>query len=363
MVGESTAPVYRADPYAEDSTVKSARLLEEMNALTAFHAERCPAYRRILFAAFQGKMTVTRLEDVPWLPVRLFKELELRSQPPELIVKILTSSGTSGQRPSRICLDKDTASAQAQALVRIFRSFVGVKRLPMLIVDHAGVVKDRNSFSARGAGIIGFSQFGADQTYALLSEAMQPDWQALDAFIARHQGEKILLFGFTFVVWQHLLRAAEREGRRLDFGDSILIHGGGWKKLEENKVSNSEFKERIRHTLGVRSIHNYYGMVEQTGSIFIDCEEGYFHAADCCEILIRHPRTLEIQPVGAAGLIASMSTIPRSYPGHVLLTEDLGVIHGVDNCRCGRRGAYFSVLGRLPSAELRGCSDTLQTSR
>ena len=363
MVAESTASVYSGDPYAEDFAVKSARLLEEMNALTTFHAERCPAYRRILFAAFQGKTAFTCLEDVPWIPVRLFKELELRSQPPELIVKILTSSGTTGQRPSRIFLDKDTASSQAQALVRIVRSFVGVKRLPMLIVDHPGVVNDRNSFSARGAGILGFSQFGTDQTYAMLSEALQPDWQALYAFIARHQGEKILLFGFTFVVWQHLLRAAEMEGRRLDFGDSILIHGGGWKKLEENKVSNSEFKERIRHTLGVRSIHNYYGMVEQTGSIFIECEEGYFHASDYSEILIRHPRTLEIQPVGVPGLIVSMSTIPRSYPGHVLLTEDLGVVHGVDNCQCGRRGACFSVLGRLPSAELRGCSDTLQTSR
>lgn len=361
MVAESTATVYRADPYAEDFAVKSARLIEEMNALTAFHAERCPAYRRILSAAFQGKTAVTRMEDVPWLPVRLFKELDLQSQPPELIVKILTSSGTSGQRPSRIYLDKETASTQVQALLRIVRSFIGVKRLPMLIVDHPGVVKDRNSFSARGAGILGFSQFGADHTYALLSETMQPDWQALDAFISRHRSEKMLLFGFTFVVWQHLLRAAEMEGRRLDFGDSILIHGGGWKKLEENKVSNSEFKERMRCTLGIRTIHNYYGMVEQTGSIFIECEDGYFHASDCSEILIRHPRTLEVQPVGVIGLIASMSTIPRSYPGHVLLTEDLGVVHGVDNCRCGRKGAYFSVLGRLPSAELRGCSDTLQT--
>lgn len=363
MVAESAASLYRGDPYTEDFAVKSVRLLEEMNALTAFHAERCPAYRRILFAAFQGKTTFACLEDVPWLPVRLFKELELRSQPPELIVKILTSSGTTGQRPSRIFLDKDTASSQAQALVRIVRSFMGVKRLPMLIVDHPGVVKDRNSFSARGAAILGFSQFGADQTYAMLSETMQPDWQALDAFIARHQGEKILLFGFTFIVWQHLLQAAQLEGRRLDFGDGVLIHGGGWKKLEENKVPNSEFKERIRQTLGVRSIHNYYGMVEQSGSIFVECEEGYFHASDYSEILIRHPRTLKIQPVGVPGLIETMSTIPRSYPGHVLLTEDLGVIHGVDNCRCGRRGAYFSVPGRLPSAELRGCSDTLQTLR
>lgn len=360
MTAEPTVSAYRENPYAEDSVEKAARILDEMNALTTFHADRCPAYHRILCAAFQGKTRFARLADLPALPVRLFKELELRSQPSERIIRTLTSSGTSGQRPSRIFLDKDTASSQVHALVRIVRSFVGAKRLPMIILDHRGVVKDASSFSARGAGILGFSQFGTDHSYALLSESMQPDWQALEAFMARHQGERILLFGFTFILWQHLLRAAEEDGRRLDFGDSILIHGGGWKKLEESKVSTSEFKQRLRHTLGIRSIHNYYGMVEQTGSIFMECEEGYFHASDYSEIIVRHPRTLEAQPRGVPGLIVSMSTIPRSYPGHVLLTEDLGIVHGADGCRCARRGTYFSVLGRLASAELRGCSDTHQ---
>ena len=40
-----------------------------------------------------------------------------------------------------------------------------------------------------------------------------------------------------------------------------------------------------------------------------------------------------------------------------ILTEDMGIIHGIDNCKCGKKGKYFTVLGRVPSAELRGCSD------
>jgi Acyl-protein synthetase, LuxE len=357
-----SAPLCRENPYAEEPAEKSLRVLREMNDLTAFHAARCLPYRRILDAAFQGRTEFDRLADLPPIPVRLFKELELRSQPPGLIVKTLTSSGTSGQRPSRIFLDKTTASAQTHALVRIVRSFLGQKRLPMLILDHPGVVKDTSLFSARGAGILGFSQFGADHTYALVSDTMQPDWHSIDAFLGRHHDERILLFGFTFILWQHLLRAAENEGRRLDFGDSILIHGGGWKKLEQSKVSPAEFKERLRHTLGIRHIHNYYGMVEQTGSIFMECEEGYFHVSDYSELIVRDARTLQAQPQGTPGLIECLSTIPRSYPGHVLLTEDLGVIAGLDDCRCGRRGTFFSILGRLPSAELRGCSDTHQTA-
>jgi len=50
--------------------------------------------------------------------------------------------------------------------------------------------------------------------------------------------------------------------------------------------------------------------------------------------------------------------LPISYPGHSILTEDIGTIIGVDNCLCGRMGKYFKINGRLKNAELRGCSDT-----
>jgi hypothetical protein len=348
-------------PYSEDAPSKRTRLLAELNDLTAFHAEQCLPYRRILQAAFSGQTRFDRLSDLPALPVRLFKEIDLVSRQREDIVKVLTSSGTSGQRPSRIFLDKETASDQARALVRIVRSYLGSKRLPMLILDHPGVIKERDAFSARGAGIIGFSQFGYDHTYALQTGSLVADWAAIEGFLEKHRDERILLFGFTFILWQHLVRTAESEGRRLDPTDSVLIHGGGWKKLEEAKVSNEEFKRRVRESLGCESIYNYYGMVEQTGSIYMECEAGFFHCPDYSEILIRDPRSLEAQEPGRPGLIESLSTIPRSYPGHVLLTEDLGTVHGVDTCSCSRQGTYFSVAGRLPNAELRGCSDTHTT--
>ncbi|HEU0369700.1 MAG TPA: hypothetical protein VFR42_10840, partial [Candidatus Acidoferrum sp.] len=225
-----------------------------------------------------------------------------------------------------------------------------------------GVLKDRSAFSARAAGILGFSQFGSGHTYVLRDETLEADWNKIDQFLDRHRGERILLFGFTFLVWRNLLRAAEESGKRLKFENSVLIHGGGWKLLSDQKVSNDEFKRRLRKSLGIQAIYNYYGMVEQTGSICMECEAGYFHPADYSEILIREPRTLREQEAGIPGLIETLSTIPRSYPGHVLLTEDLGIVHGTDGCSCSRRGTYFTVLGRLASAELRGCSDTQQAA-
>jgi hypothetical protein len=65
-----------------------------------------------------------------------------------------------------------------------------------------------------------------------------------------------------------------------------------------------------------------------------------------------------VQPVGQPGLIQVISALPKSYPGHSLLTEDIGVLEGVDDSPEGWKGKYFRILGRAKKAELRGCSDT-----
>ena len=57
------------------------------------------------------------------------------------------------------------------------------------------------------------------------------------------------------------------------------------------------------------------------------------------------------------GLIQLLSLLPTSYPGHNILTEDIGEIFGEDNCKCGLKGKYFLVHGRAKEAEVRGCSD------
>ena len=99
-------------------------------------------------------------------------------------------------------------------------------------------------------------------------------------------------------------------------------------------------------------------MVEQTGSIFFECEHGKLHTPNFADIIIRDPITFEPLPFNSKGLIQLISLLPSSYPGHSILTEDLGTIHGEDNCPCGRMGKYFEVHGRIKNAEIRGCSDT-----
>jgi hypothetical protein len=345
------------DCYGLDRATKQGVLLERLNVLTSLHRQNCPAYDRLLRAVDYPAGPVDRLEDFFPLPVRLFKERDLRSCAPGEIIKTMVSSGTTSQRVSKIFLDRVTAGYQTRALVRIINHFLGRQRLPMLIVDTRATVENRKLFSARGAGILGFSTFGRDHCY-LLDDKMAIDFAALDRFQEKHRDETIFIFGFTFMVWQYLYTPLLESGRRLHLENSILIHSGGWKKLVEQAVDNETFKKSIRQQTGIGRIHNFYGMVEQVGSIFMECEQGHLHAPIFSDIIIRDSFSHQPLPFGREGLVQVLSVLPHSYPGHSLLTEDLGIILGEDDCPCGKKGKYFSISGRLPRAELRGCSDT-----
>jgi len=334
---------------------RETRLLPIMRALTAHHREACVEYRRIVDAMYPANGPVDDLSQVPFLPVGIFKQRQLRSVPEVEVFKTITSSGTTGQVPSRVDVDRQTANRQTQALTRILKSVLGEGRRPMLIIDSEEAVAGSDSRSARAAGIVGLMPMGRKHTF-LLDAGMQPVKETLARFLAEHEGESLLLFGFTFMVWKYLLE--EFQGRDIDLSSATLLHSGGWKHLEDERVDNARFRSMLGEAFGLRDIVNFYGMAEQVGSIFVEGSDQLLHPSIFAEVIIRDPVTLEVQPDGSPGLVQVMSVVPTSYPGHSILTEDLGVIETVDDADVGFGGKAFRVLGRIPKSELRGCSDT-----
>lgn len=349
-----------AGVFGQDQAAREASLLPQLVELTEHHRRACPEYGRILAATghHPEPARYASVADLPWLPVRLFKHHDLRSVPEQDVFKVLTSSGTTGD-VSRIYLDRAAAAAQQRMLAATLQTVIGPRRLPMLLVDTKSLFANRASFSARGAGVLGLMNFGRDHTF-VLDEADRPDVAALEGFLSRHGGEPFLIFGFTFMAWLYLYEVARSRG--LDLSQGILIHSGGWKKLTDRAVDNATFRRRFTEDTGLTRIHNFYGMVEQIGTVYLEGPDGDgLYCPDFADVIIRDPQTWAEAPLGTPGLVEVVSTLPRSYPGHVLLTEDLGVIHGVDDGTWP--GKRFSILGRLPRAEARGCSDTFAGDR
>ena len=196
----------------------------------------------------------------------------------------------------------------------------------------------------------------SSHTY-LLDDDNNIKYHDLDVFLKKYSKETFLIFGFTSLVFEHLIKKFSKKNFDFSLSNAILLHGGGWKKMEKNKIDNKKFKFQLNQKFNLEKIYNYYGLVEQTGSIFIESNEcGYFHTSVYSDILIRN-NNFEIARKGKRGLIQLFSLLPSSYPGHNILTEDIGEIVGEDNCKCGKKGKYFLVHGRAKEAEIRGCSD------
>ena len=350
--------LFKVDPYCFESKKKKELLCDILDDLTNYHIDNCDEYRKIMNAVKYDRTKKHSLEELPFLPVRIFKEYNLHSVLDEQVSTTMTSSGTSGQQVSKIFLDKETSLNQKKALSHIISSYIGSKRLPLLIIDSKNTLKDRKLFGARGAGILGFSILGCDVTYALNSD-MNLDIDVIKDFLDRHEGEDKLIFGYTFIVWQHFYLKLKEEKIKLDFGrNSKLFHIGGWKKLQELAVDDRVYRNSLKEQCSIEFVHNYYGMAEQLGSVYVQCEYGHMHASNFSDVIIRNPIDWSEQPNGKEGLVELVSVLPKSYPGHIILTEDLGVVEGEDDCPCGRKGKYFKILGRVKNAEIRGCSDT-----
>ena len=334
---------------------REARLVARLRELTVHHVDRCPSYANIVRTVFPQWDRPDRdptLADLPYVPVGLFKRRDLKSVPEDEVFKVVTSSGTTGQ-PSRVFLDRDTAQIQARTLSAIMTHVLGKQRRPMLVVDTDAILRNPAGHTARAAGVLGMMNLGRKHVF-LLDADMAERADRLAEFVADYEGEDLLIFGFTFMVWQHLQQRFGSDG--IDLSRATLVHSGGWKTMEAERVGNPEFRQALGEAFGLRHIVNFYGMAEQVGSVFVEGDDGYLHPCREADVLIRHPSTLKVVPDGEVGLIQVLSTLPTSYPGHSILTEDIGVIHATDEDPLG--GKAFQVLGRSRRSELRGCSDT-----
>lgn len=348
---------FEKEPYSLCKEEKTEMLTAELKELTEHHKKCCREYSSILTAMGYSSDSVSTYYDLPFIPVRVFKEMELLSIERKAVFKTMTSSGTTGQAVSKIFVDKNTAANQQKTLIKILTSFTGKERLPMLIIDSPAVIKNREMFSARGAAILGLSMLAREKTF-VLNDDMSINMDVFNEFVEKNKGKKFLIFGFTFMVWQHFYNEMVNKNLFFAFKDSWLITGGGWKKLVSASISRDDFKQKITEQFGIVNFLDHYGMVEQTGSIYAECPCGYMHTSIYSDVIVRKATDFSVCEKGEEGIIQLVSVLPRSYPGHSILTEDQGIILGEDDCPCGRKGKYFKLTGRIRKAELRGCSDT-----
>nr|MDO8110718.1 acyl-protein synthetase [Candidatus Sigynarchaeota archaeon] len=306
--------------------------------------------------------------DIPPIPVSMFKKFELKTCPGDQVTRVLNSSATTSGIPSKIFINKETSFRQSKGLIAILKNFIGSARRPVLVIDTESINKNEaETLSARGAAVRGISNFGSKIVYVMDEKngELYLNIEKLKDFMKAYAGQEILASGFTYIIWTRFVNQVQDAGIKLDFPAMKLVHSGGWKKLAARAVTKDAFSTKLADIFSTKpgNIIDFYGMVEQLGVVFLDCEAGYKHAPNFADVIIRDVYTMQENSIGKPGLIEIASIIPSSYPGQAIITEDVGEIVGIDNCACGRKGKYFVFRSRVERTETRGCGDTFAERR
>lgn len=346
-----------------------ARLLAVLRLELGYAAERSSQLRRYLDDWPVDYRVAARIAELPYLPVGAFKaNPPLSLVAPESIVRTLASSATTGQMPSRVVLDAPTSKRMVKGVAAIISDFIGPKRRPYLVIDTPQTLAGQGGeLGARGAAIQGLRPFATDIVCCLKADAagaLEIDEDRLFDFVARWGKSEVLVYGFTYVVWQHFVLPLRAKGIALDLPNLRLLHSGGWKRLLDQAVTREAFAGGVAGVFGCdpARVLDFYGMVENVGIIYPDCEQGNKHAPAFGAVIVRDPLTLQPVEAGRQGLVQVCSVLPSSFPGFLVLTDDIAEVIRYDGCECGRRGICFRFVKRVPKTEVRGCGN-VETTR
>jgi hypothetical protein len=349
--------LFGGDPFSsskEDEELFWAAMQTELE----HHIRLNRAYDKFLSSS--GWRKTDGIDRLPAIPVSAFKYAPELTRVTQENGFTLASSGTSGRR-SQIFVDPETSRRQKVALNSVVRNFLGPERRHVVVFDVNPA--DSGAIGARQAAVVGYVRsslstvFLAEEVDGALS--LKPGWAEE---LASSHDEPVLIVGFTYVIYQMLQQA--------DFGENAtglpegtkILHIGGWKKLQDQSISQENFKSFLTDKLGVpgKDIHDVYGFTELMGVNFFECAFGWKHAPKWVRVRAKSQRDLASLEYGEEGLLEFTSPIAHSYAGLKILTDDVGIVQSSSvDCGCGRSGQRILVTGRRTRAEIRGCGDIL----
>jgi hypothetical protein len=364
----STSALLDVPPYSLPPAERHDALLALLKRELDYACSRSPEFHNYVRHWPVGFHSAGSIASLPYLPVGA-----LKANPPlslteaSEITRTLTSSATSGQQPSQVVLDAATSRRMTKGISAIIRDFIGPARRPYLVIDTSENLHRQPELGARGAAIQALVPFATKIVCCLREDSegsIGPDLKTLQACADKWKDTEVLVYGFTHVIWTRLVLPLRQMGIGLVMPNVHVLHSGGWKRLEQQSVSKEIFVQGVSSVFGCSAdrVIDYYGMVENVGVVYPDCEYGHKHVPAFADVIIRDPLTLVPVPAGQTGLIQVCSVLPTSFPGFLLLTEDMAELVGQDGCACGRRGTYFRNIQRVPKAEVRGCGN-VETAR
>ena len=289
-------------------------------------------YRSFCDLLYIHPSDITKIEDIPFLPIQFFKQRKVVSSLDE-VDELFTSSGTTGSITSKHYVTD--INLYKESYLKGFHHFYGdIEEYTVLALLPNYLERKGSSLVYMVDDLIRKSKQEESGFYLNNLEDLAKKLTQLN-----HQHKKVLLIGVSFA----LLDLIEKHQFKLT--NTIIMETGGMKGRRKELIRN-ELHQLLSAGFGVEKIHSEYGMKELLSQAFSK-GNGIFETPPWMKILTRDTEdALTIQPTGNTGGI-NVIDIANYNSCSFIATQDLGKTH---------HNNTFEIIGRFDNSDIRGCN-------
>ena len=318
--------------YSDIFSIKTEQEFEcEALALFRYQAEHCAPYAEYVRLLGVEPSGVHRIEDIPMLPIEIFKSHKVYCGEREAEM-VFTSSATTGMTQSRHYVE-DLALYE-RAFTEAFRHFYGdEKECSIYALLPSYLEREGSSLVYMAEKLIASCGGGGFYLH---------DYEKLLYDMSHDHNPKILL-GVTYA----LLDLAENFAPKLDH--TVVMETGGMKGRRK-ELPKSELHKILCSAFGVDRIHSEYGMAELMSQAY-SFGDGVFHTPKWMKVLVRDVNNPFARlKAGKRGGLDIIDLANRSSCAFIA-TEDMGVRYD---------DGSFRIEGRIQQSDIRGCNLLVQ---
>lgn len=299
-------------------------------------AQRCSVYNEFLRNLSIDLKTISRIEDIPFLPIEFFKTHSVISdgKPPQITFK---SSGTTGSIQSLHPVTD--VSIYETSFRQGFSHFYGdITTYTVLALLPSYLERDGSSLIYMVDTLIRDSENERSGYFLYDHENLYETLLTEQA-----NGTKTLLIGVTYALLDFL------ENYQLKFPELCVMETGGMKG-KRPEMLREEIHAVLKTGFGVNSIHSEYGMTELLSQAYSK-GDGIFECPPWMRVMIRDINDpFNFLPEGKTGGL-NIIDLANINSCSFISTQDLGKLN---------KGGRFEVLGRYDNSDIRGCNLLVQ---
>lgn len=299
----------------------------------AFQASFCKPYKDFLKLIGCEKSNVRTIDDIPFLPISLFKTQKVLTENLHFELLFKSSGTTKTGRSKHYIYDSDM---YIQSFYNAYNYFVGNPKDQIIV----GLLP--NYLEQGDSSLIFMVDHLIKKTANTFSNFILGDLTAIEkAYLqALERQKQFVLFGVSY----SLLDLCA-SGIRLE--EAWIIETGGMKG-NRAEISKDQLMREIQENLGPNRLYSEYGMTECLSQAYA-LNSDVFHTPNWMKIKItdvNDPRSTFL--TNSIGRINIMD-LANKYSCAFIQTEDVGV----------DVGNGFSLIGRLPNSDVRGCNQLI----